>query len=104
MDRLLEGYRLFKAAASPPLSSYIHLLPPLPKGLTPAKLMQAGYPQARDLWDGAVIALLLTALRIVLAVFVLEPLGRLCMDHRYYRVKATPIPAIDAVLRCVHNV
>lgn len=101
MDALLSAYTAFKAAASPALASYAHLLPQLPKGLTVANLKAAGYPQARDLWDGLALALLLTLARIVLTALVLDRAGRACMKHRYYKAVGKPVPAIDAVLRCV---
>jgi hypothetical protein len=100
-DALLAAYEAFKSAASPPLVSYAWMLPPLPKGLTLAKLEAAGYPQARDLWDGIALAILLTLARIVLTALVLDRLGRFCMQHRYYQVRSQPVPAIDAVLKCV---
>ena len=101
MDALLSAYTVFKTAASPPLASYAHLLPPLPKGLTIAKLQASGYPQARDLWDGLALALLLTLARVVLTALVLNRAGRACMKHRYYKAVGQPVPAIEAVLRCV---
>lgn len=101
MDALLAAYAQFKAAASPTLASYAHLLPKLPKGLTVAKLEASGYPQARDLWDGLALALLLTLARVALTALVLDRVGRACMKHKYYKTVGKPVPVIDAVLRCV---
>ncbi len=97
---LAAYYDAFKTAASPTLAGYAWLLPALPNGLTIAKLEASGYPQARDLWDGVLIALLLTLGRIVLTALVLDPVGRACMKHRYYyQVKSQPFTPIDAVLK-----
>lgn len=101
MDALLAAYTRFKTAASPSLLSYAWILPTMPRGVTVAKLEAAGYPQARDLWDGIALAIVLTLVRIALTALVLDRVGRACMKHRYYRIKSEPIPAIDAVLKWV---
>lgn len=101
MDALLAAYGRFKTALpAPTLADYAWALPPLPKGMTIAKLEASGYPQARDLWDGIIVALLLTLARIVLTALVLNHVGRACMKHRYYKIKKQPVPVIDAALRC----
>lgn len=96
MDALLTAYEHFKTAASPTLASYARALPALPNELEAS----GSYPQARDLWDGVAIALLLTLARILLTALVLDHVGRTCMKHRYYRIKRQAVPVIDAALRC----
>jgi ceramide synthetase len=101
LDQLLDFLARFKTAASPPLASYAQHLPiQYSRKLTVGKLQEFGFPEAKDLWDGVLIAVLLTFLRFVLEYAVLAPFGRWCMQHKYYKkVAQQPIPLIDATLR-----
>jgi len=101
LDQLLAFWASFKTAASPPLATYAQHLPiQYTRKITVGKLQESGFPEAEDLWDGVLIAILLTLLRFVLEYAVLAPFGRWCMQHKYYKkVAQKPIPFIDATLR-----
>ena len=80
---VLKFWAAFKTHASPALASYAKHLPiQFTKKVTVPKLVAFEFPQAKDLWDGMLVALFLTLLRIVLTHFVLDPFGRWCMQHK----------------------
>lgn len=96
MLQAIEGLR---ALVHVPLERYFQYLPRMPHGETPADLLRAGFPQARDLLDGFLLVVFLTALRVVITPLCLEGLGRAVMKHRYYRTRQDG--RLDAMLQCV---
>lgn len=101
VHKVLARWANFKRRTSPAFASYAQYLPiRYSRKLTVKKLEDFGFPRAEDLWDGVLIAVLLTALRLVLEYAVLRPFGRWCMQQKYYKLAAkSPIPLIDATLR-----
>ena len=96
LARLVEGARAFLHGHLP-LEKYFHILPRMPNGEKPSDLVELGFPQVIDLFDGVLIILGLTLLRYIISGLLLEPLGRVAMKHRYYRT--APQPKLDALLR-----
>src|SRR6056297_1168203 len=101
VHKVLARWANFKRRTSPAFASYAQYLPiRYSRKLTVKKLEDFGFPRAEDLWDGVLIAVLLTALRLVLEYAVLRPFGRWCMQQKYHKLAAkSPVPLIDATLR-----